>query len=252
MADSAAPAGHILIVDDDAFVRDGLRLYLESQGFQVREAGDETTARAAITAAPPEAALIDISIPPDPQAPRWANTDFGLRLTRWIKDQHPAIGVILLSAYEYYLDEVWSLLTAGVRGLAYRLKGRRASLLLETLRQVLNGHVEIDPEVQARRPRLADELSHLLTPDERPWVERAVQGFASLTPQEARAAHLLAASHNTHGIAQRLALQRADTLISRVYDKLGLAALAEQAPHLRQIAILIKACQLHDLRQAAS
>ena len=34
----------ILIVDDDAFNREGIRLYLRRQGFSILEAGDEATA----------------------------------------------------------------------------------------------------------------------------------------------------------------------------------------------------------------
>lgn len=239
----------VLIVDDDGFMRDGLRLYLESQGFLVQEASGEATAWEMAGKTPPDVAVIDISIPPEPQTAKWGTDNLGIRLARRLKAAYPPMGIVLLSAYEYYLDDFWEMLRAGQRGLAYKLKGRRSASLLEAIHLVLGGHVEIDPEVHAKRPALAQELTEQLTPDERPWVEQTLTRFDQLTPQELKAANLLAASHNQQGIAQRLGIHRADTLVGRVYSKLGLNELSTGAPHLRQAAILIKACLIRDLQK---
>ncbi len=244
----AAPlAIPVLVVDDDPFMREGLRLFLEHNGFRVDLAGDAATAWERLQAAPPAAALVDLALPAAPSAP--AAPAVGLELVRQIKAQYPAIGVVILSAYEHYLDEVLLIIRGGARGLAYTLKGRRSAGLLTALERVLAGHVEIDPEVRVDQPLQPGEILAQLTAEERPWVEQALARFPDLTPQEARAAYLLAASYNSQGVARRLGIQRADALISRVYGKLGLDELPAHAPHLRQVAILIKTCQIRDLQQ---
>lgn len=53
----------VLIVDDDAFARAGLRLYLDSLGYQVREAEDVQTAWELALTKPPALAVIDIILP---------------------------------------------------------------------------------------------------------------------------------------------------------------------------------------------
>ncbi len=241
------PLVRVLIVDDDVFMRDGLSLNLSGKGFEVLEAGDEATALALALGEPaPEVAVVDISIPPEAQVVRWTANNFGVRLAQRIKAERPAMGIVFLSAYEYHLDGVWDMIRAGQRGLAYKLKGRRSNALIEAINKVLEGKVEIDPEVRAKRPALIDELYRLLDPEERPWVERVLSRFPTLTPQELRTANLLAASHNTQGIAAKLGVQRADSLIGRVYAKLGLSELSTAAPHLRQSTVLVKACMIRD------
>lgn len=236
----------LLIVDDDPFMREGLRLFFDSRGFEVLAAEDARQAWQCIETAAPEAVLVDLALPADIHAP--PETAVGLDLVRRIKAAYPAIGVVILSAHEHYLDEVLALIRGGVRGLGYKLKGRRSANLLLALERVLAGHIEIDPEVRVARPGLVEEILRQLTPDERPWVEQALASFPSLTPQEARAAHLLAASNTTHGLARRLNILRADALITRVYNKLGLDNPTLAGMELRQVALLIKTCQIWDLQ----
>ncbi len=247
------PQVRVLVVDDDVFMRDGLSMNLSSKGFDVVQAGDEATALELALGDPaPDVAVIDISIPPEPQVVRWSANNHGIRLAQRIKAERPAIGIVFLSAYEYHLDGVWDMIRSGQRGLAYKLKGRRSSALIDALHKVLEGKVEIDPEVRAKRPALIDELYRLLDADERPWVERVLSRFPTLTPQELRTANLLAASHNTQGIAAKLGIQRADSLIGRVYAKLGLSELSTTAPHLRQSTVLVKACMIRDFETGSA
>lgn len=250
---SPAPATNnrllkVLLVEDDTFVIAGLRAFLDAHGLAVREARDVASALHGVRTEPPDVAVIDISIPPSPESERWPNNHLGIELVRQFKTLHPAMGVVLLSAYDTYLVHVQDLLHEGLRGLAYQLKGRRSRSLLDAVYQVMDGHVVIDPEAQAYQPRLFQAIWDKLSPDEQPWVKLALDRFDDLTPAERRAAHLLAASHNTQGIAERLHLRRADTLVGRVYSKLSLDELPVTAPHLRQIAILVKACLLRDLQ----
>jgi two-component system nitrogen regulation response regulator NtrX len=56
-------ARRILVVDDDAGIRDALRMILEYEGYEVLTAPDARTALADIDANPPDAILMDIKMP---------------------------------------------------------------------------------------------------------------------------------------------------------------------------------------------
>lgn len=243
----------ILLVDDDVFNRDGVRLYLTREGFEVWEAGDEETAWQLAAARTPNAALVDISIPPDPRTPSRSAHSFGLHLAQRLKNAYPALGLVLFSAYEDRGREVLDMVRDGVRGLAYKLKGCQPNALLVAIQDTLAGRVVIDPEVRANPRDLAEELLQRLTPNERQWVENAVANFRQLTPREREIANRLAASHNTEGIAQALSVtpKTAENYIGHVYDKLRLNEMGREAPHLRKVVVLAKACMVNDLRGKA-
>ena len=247
ITDDSAPKLKHLVVDDDAFNREGLRAYLAGQGFEVAEAGDEASAWEAAQATSPAAAVIDISIPAS-AAQRTKPTDsFGLSLARRLKQAHPALGIVLFSAYEDRGDDVMTLMRAGYRSLAYKLKGCPPSDLLSAIHDVLAGRVVIDPEVTGRKS-LAAELLNQLTPDEREHVSHAVAQLEELTQREREIAYRIAASQNVKGIALALHLspKSVENNITTIYSKLGLNVLP---PNLREVVILAKACMVKDLQR---
>jgi DNA-binding NarL/FixJ family response regulator len=245
------PRQTVLLVDDDPFNREGVRLYLRQNGLEVMEAGDEASAWDLAQTQPPDAVVMDISIPPDAHTPVRSGSTLGIRLTARLKQARPALGVVLFSAHDDHGGEVLDMVREGARGLAYKLKGTAPSALLSAIHEVMGGRIVIDPEVRTRRPGLADELLKRLLPDERPWVELAVNSFDTLTLRERELAQRLAASHNTEGIAKTLSVtpKTAENYIGHVYDKLGLNEMGRAAPHLRKVLILAKACLVRDLRE---
>ncbi|MGC1376207.1 MAG: response regulator transcription factor [Anaerolineales bacterium] len=241
----------ILLVDDDAFNREGIRLYLQREEMEVLEAGDEAAAWGIAQTQALDAAVVDISIPADGHSPSKVSNSYGIRLANRIKQTSPAVGVVIFSAYGDRGSEILDMIREGTRGLAYKLKGNQPSALLAAIHEVIAGRVVIDPEVHANRPGLAEELIKRLTPDEGYWVEIAVTNFGQLTPREMEIAQRLAASHNTEGISQALSVSSKTTenYITHIYDKLGLNNIAQEAPHLRKVVILAKACMINDLRK---
>lgn len=240
----------ILLVDDDAFNRDGMRLYLEREGLTIAEAGDEATAWEHARTNALDAAVIDIAIPAAPRTHTRSGSNLGIALAQKLKQAQPALGIVFFSAYEDRGSDVLEMVRTGTRGLAYKLKGCHPSALLSAIHDVLAGRVIIDPEVHANRKGLADELLKRLTPEEQFWVDTAVNSFAQLTPRETEIAHRLGASHNTEGIAQALGVspKTAENYIGHVYDKLGLSQMGREAPGLRKVVVMAKACMIHDLR----
>lgn len=240
----------VLLVDDDVFNREGIRLYLSGQGWQVADAGDEAAGWALAQTGGFDAAVLDISIPPDSKTAPHPSHSFGVSLARRLKTAWPACGVVLFSAYEDRGSDILEMVREGTRGLAYKLKGSSPGALLAALNDVVAGRVVIDPEVHANRRGFADELLKRLTADERPWVEQAVANYNQLTPREKEIALRLAASHNTEGIAQALSLAQKTTenYITHIYDKLALNEMAHDAPHLRKVVVLAKALMINDLK----
>ena len=244
------PSIPVLLVDDNIFNREGLRLYLQREGFVVFEAGDEQSALGLAQRANVQAAVIDISIPPDARTPSRVQHNCGIHLAREIKLTQPALGIVLFSAYEDRGGEVLDMIRSGVRGLAYKLKGCAPVALLEALHEVLAGRVLIDPEVTNPRS-LAEELIARLTAEERPWVDGILQRFKQLSPREQEVAYRLAAAHTTEGIANDLnvAPRTVEHHIGHVYEKLGLR---EAPAPLSRWVLLTKACMILDLRNEQS
>jgi two-component system, NarL family, nitrate/nitrite response regulator NarL len=236
----------VLLVDDNSFNREGLRLYLQREGYTVFEAGDEQTALELAGHAAVQAAVIDISIPPDANTPSRVQHNLGIHLARQLKRTQPALGIVLFSAYEDRGSDILELIRSGTRGLAYKLKGCSPSALLEALHEVLAGRVLIDPEVTNPRS-LAEELMARLTVEEWPWVEGIIQRFHLLSPREQEVAYRLAAAHTTEGIANDLnvAPRTIEHHIGHVYEKLGLR---ETPAPLNRWVLLTKACMILDLR----
>lgn len=247
------PVTHVLVVDDDAFNRKGLNLYLSNHGYTVLETGVETEAIALAEQYQPQAAVIDIVIPANPSSRANINKSVGIGLVRKLKQLNPNMGIVVFSAHEDRGAEVWELIRDGQRGIAYLFKGIRPERLLQALRDTTNGQVILDGISPSGRPKLAEEILIRLTPEERPWVEKAVVLLPTLTEREWEVALRLAFSQNTSGIANALdiAYKTVENHVGRVYSKLGLNDVDERAPQLRKSFLLAKACMIYDLARSA-
>lgn len=239
----------VLIVDDNDFNRDGLVLYLRGYGYQTLEAGDAATAYDLAAAHRPDSAVVDIVMPAAPGGLAQISRSVGVDLARRLKALDPAMGVVLFSAYEDRGGEIWELIREGVHGLAYVLKGSRPERLRQALDDARAGHVVLDGDAALGKSQLVQELRDRLSPQERPWVERAVRLMPTLSPREQEVARWLAASHNTQGLIESLGISQktVEHHISNLYDKLGLSDVDTIAPTLRKATLLAKACMLYDL-----
>lgn len=78
---------HILLVDDDPVIRFAVRSFLETHGNTISEAESCAAAREQLETAPPDAALVDISLP----------DGNGLDVLRNIREHDPEIPVVILT-----------------------------------------------------------------------------------------------------------------------------------------------------------
>ena len=126
----------ILIVDDHALVRAGLRRLIEEiEGVEiVQEASDATVALGVIEASRPDLVMMDIGMP-----------DInGLEATAMITSGFPDIRVIILSMY-CSEEDVLQALRAGASG--YLLKNSAPAEIAIAIAAVMNGGVYLSPQV---------------------------------------------------------------------------------------------------------
>jgi len=137
----------VLLADDHAVVRAGIRQFLEMAGDILikAEAGDGEEATLLIGQNPLDVAVLDI------QMPKLS----GIEVTRWIRANHSSMGVLILTAYD---DEPYAMraLQAGANG--YVLKTAAPEEIIQAVRDVYAGKTVVDAV-------LAQKLvSHLAVP----------------------------------------------------------------------------------------
>lgn len=150
---------HVLLVDDHAVVRKGIRDFLEEDPTiqVVAEAGDGDEAWALLSQRQPDVAVVDIRMP-------GLN---GIELTKRIKAHYPNVRVLVLTAYD---DEpyVFALLRAGADG--YVLKTAESKELVRAVKTLASGKSVLDPEIA---PKVIASLSGIQAVE--PLSERELQ-----------------------------------------------------------------------------
>jgi DNA-binding NarL/FixJ family response regulator len=125
----------ILLADDHVLVREGLRAFLEKQGFQiVAEASDGQEILRSAEKTAPDVAVIDISMP-------LLN---GVDAARELKKSSPKTKVILLTQHDedQYVSES---LRVGVKG--YVLKNQAGEDLVHAIQEVCRGSIYLSPNI---------------------------------------------------------------------------------------------------------
>ena len=167
----------IVLVDDHAILRQGLRRLLEDEADieVVGEAGNGLEAVAVARALAPDLVLMEVVIP------RLS----GIEAAKQIKQSNPATAILALSAYD---DDryVLGLLEAGAAG--YLLKSATAQELIHAIRAVHAGEAVLHPAVAGRllsraaRPAARVTLAHgneLLTEREIEVLRCAAKGLSN-------------------------------------------------------------------------
>jgi serine/threonine-protein kinase PknK len=191
----------IVIGEDSILFREGLAALLVDAGHHVvAKACDAPALVAAVEAADPDLAIIDVRMPPD-------LTDDGARAARQVRASHPTLGIVLLSQHVETRHSV-ELVSTGRFG--YLLKDRVFDVddFLDTLCRVAAGGSALDPEVVAR----------LI------GGHHGNDPLASLTARERQVLALMAEGRTNVGIARRLWLtdRTVETHIGSILAKLGL------------------------------
>jgi DNA-binding NarL/FixJ family response regulator len=196
----------ILIVDDQALIRSGLRMILEAEdGLSViGEASDGRDAIEVATRQRPDVILMDIRMP----------VMDGIDATRRLNASalSPKPRVLILTTFD--LDEyVYAAIRAGASG--FLLKDAPPDDLIHAIRVVARGEALLAPTVTRR---LIEEFAS------RPEPDGAPEGMDELTERELEVLRSLAAGLSNAEIADALFVSEATvkTHISHILTKLGL------------------------------
>jgi DNA-binding NarL/FixJ family response regulator len=193
----------ILLADDHAVVRQGLRLVLDAQPDLevVAEAGDGAQAVELAGAATVDLAVLDVAMP----------RLTGLQAAAELTQRHPGLRVLMLSMYdsEQYLYEA---LRAGASG--YVLKSAVDRDLVEACRAAMRGEPFLYPA--AITALIRDYLQRARAGDEVPEDP--------LSPRELQVLKLIAEAYTSDQIALELGISRrtVDRHRENILAKLGM------------------------------
>lgn len=196
----------ILIADDHAIVRNGLRaLFLNTQEFSiVGEAADGETAVQLASAHRPDVAILDISMPK-------VN---GIDATRIIKKEHPEVKVVILTIHD---DEAYAyqIIRAGANG--YILKNAERKEILTGVRAVAAGERFFSPSI----PK--DMIDKFLKRAEEEMAEPSIAS-GPLTKREQEVLQCIAQGLTPKEISEKLSLsiRTVNTCRANLVEKLGI------------------------------
>ncbi len=169
----------VVLVEDHALTRAGLRTALESAGMDViGEASDGIAGAALVLREQPDVAVVDIGLPGQD----------GIALTREIKAANSPTRVVVLTMHELD-EEVVAALAAGAD--AYCVKSSDAAIVIAGIRAVAAGGAYFDPRI-----------AHVVL--RRFSGPRTAAAASPLTPRELEVLRLVADGIGNQEIADRL------------------------------------------------
>jgi len=194
----------VLVADDHAIVREGVRMILakEKDIDVVGEAEDGGQALKFVESAKPDVVVMDISMP----------GMGGIEATQKVKERHPKVAVLALTMHE---DEsyVFQLLRAGASG--YVLKRAAAQDLVQAVRAAAKGEAFLYPSVA--RKVVEDYLKRVEAGEGR-------ERYDGLTEREKEILTLIAQGSPNQQIAEKLfiSIKTVQTHRAHILEKLGL------------------------------
>jgi len=194
----------IVLVDDHAMVREGLRLLLRTAPdiAVVGEAADGAAAVDLAQRVTPDIVVLDLDMPGGD----------GLAAVRELGRTMPSVRVLILTVHPEH-ERLLPLLDAGARG--YLTKEAASRDLLEAIRVVAAGEVYV-------RPAAARLLAAALIP--KAAAETARDRFETLSEREQTVLTLVAQGYSGAEIARQLGIssKTVDAYKHRIQQKLGL------------------------------
>jgi two-component system, NarL family, response regulator LiaR len=204
----------VVLADDHAVVRKGIRDFLQEDGDieVIAEAGDGAKVKELLTSLQPEVAVLDVRMP-------FAT---GIEVTRWIREQALPIRVLILSAYD---DDpfVRAAMQAGANG--YVLKNAEADEITAAVRKIAQGRSVLDPE-------LAQKVILHMTEGQPPVVAPE-----HLTEREREILQLAASGLTNKAIGGRLSIsdRTVQGHLASIYGRLGVNSRTEAVTKALQL-----------------
>ncbi|MCC6196075.1 MAG: response regulator transcription factor [Burkholderiales bacterium] len=203
---------HVMLADDHAVVRDGLRVLLEAET-DIEVIGDAGNGRDAVRLASqhhPDVVVMDIAMP----------EMNGIEATHQLQASSPATRVLILSMHST-AEHIYRAFQAGARG--YLLKDSAGSEVVDAVRAVHAGQRYLSQKIAGT---VLDDYI----------VERhPVSPLDSLSRRERQILQMIVEGASSAEVAQKLFLspKTVETYRSRMMHKLGVSDM----PHLVKFAI---------------
>jgi DNA-binding NarL/FixJ family response regulator len=223
----------LLIADDHALVREGMRAMLASEQ-NLEVVGEAENGREALQLCRelrPDLILMDVRMP---------EMD-GLAATQEIKGEYPETRILILTTHEspeYLMDAI----RAGASG--YVLKDSTKQRLLDAVRRVISGESPVNEELAMQViQRLTDENRRHAEPLPEPaekWREETLT--EPLTHREIEILRLLALGRTNRQVAKELliSLSTVKTHVQHVNIKLGVSDRTQAAVRAAELGLLPK------------
>jgi DNA-binding NarL/FixJ family response regulator len=211
----------VVIAEDSAVIRAGLTEILVYSGHEVVAAvGNGEDLLAAVAELLPDAAVVDVRMPPD-------YVDEGIRAAIAIRRDHPDMGVLVFSQYietRHAADLLGAASGHGAAGVGYLLKDRVGDVgeFVDALCRVAAGGTALDPEF----------VTQLLR------ASRQTDGLGALTLRERDVLALMAEGKSNGAIADTLVISErsVEKHVTNIFIKFGLTP--SDADHRRVLAVL--------------
>jgi two-component system, NarL family, response regulator LiaR len=197
----------VVIADDHAIVREGMRRLLDREGYSiVGEASDGEEALEQIRRARPDIVVLDLKMP----------RKDGLTVIRELRDEQPDAKILVLTSFDDD-DKVFAAIKLGAQG--YLLKDSPPELLLQAIQDIFLGKSSLHPDIARKVLR---EIRHppALPPAEQPLTEREIEVL-----------QLVAQGLSNQEVAQRLVISDRTVAghVRNILAKLHLASRTQAA-----------------------
>jgi two-component system, NarL family, response regulator LiaR len=207
----------VVLVDDHAVVRKGIRDFLEEDGQieVIAEAGDGETAKDLILKLQPDLAILDIRMP----------KATGIEVTRWIHEQSLSVRVLILTAFD---DDAFvvSALKAGANG--YILKNAEAEQMTGAVHAIFRGQSALSPDITQKL------ISHMAGGAENIVLVEAI------TEREAEVLQFAASGLTNRGIGLKLSIsdRTVQGHLASIYGKLQVDSRTEAVTKALQLGMI--------------
>jgi NarL family two-component system response regulator LiaR len=192
----------VLIVEDQAVVREGLAAILSYQSDieVVGQAKDGIEAVEMMDSTTPDVVLLDLVMP----------RQDGLATIPILKDKNPDVHILVLTSFADN-ERVYQAIKSGAQG--YMLKDATHTQLYDGIRDVSQGKASLYPSIAMR------VIRDLNNPTEQPFAPEP------LTPRELETLRLISSGLSNQEIGKKLFVQESTVAkyVSNILDKLHLA-----------------------------
>ena len=212
----------VVIAEDQVLLRAGLARLFEDAGHDVEAAvGDADALLAAVALDVPDLVVVDVRMPP-------TFSDEGARAAGRIREEHPGVGVLVLSQH---VETQHAIALVSEGGFGYLLKDRVLDVqqFIDAAERVSRGGSALDPQVVATllSPNVGDPR------------------LADLTAREREVLALVAEGLTNSGIAKRLFLtvNTVETHVRNVLMKLDVPGNEDGHRRVRAVLAYLRSAQ---------